>query len=78
MVQTFQNNSCSPFLAAANGTCALGNLAQYAINVADASSMVAGIKFARANNIRLIVKNTGTTSSDDHLAKDLSLYGHTT
>lgn len=58
MVQTFQNNSCSPFLAA-NGTCDLGNLAQYAINVADASSVVAGIKFARANNIRLIVKNTG-------------------
>lgn len=58
MVQTFQNNSCSPFLAA-NGTCELGNLAQYAINVADASSVVAGIQFARKNNIRLIVKNTG-------------------
>lgn len=58
MAQTFQNNSCSPFLAA-NGTCDLGNLAQYAINVSDANSVIAGIQFAQAHNIRLIVKNTG-------------------
>jgi FAD/FMN-containing dehydrogenase len=54
----FQNNSCSPFLAP-TGTCVLGNLAQYAINVSDAHSVIAGIQFARAHNIRLIVKNTG-------------------
>lgn len=58
MGQYFQNNSCSPFLAP-KATCSLGNLAQYAINVSDASDVVAGIKFARAENVRLIVKNTG-------------------
>jgi len=58
MGQAFQNNSCNPFLAP-SGTCELGNLAQYAINVADPSNVVAGIQFAQAKNIRLIVKNTG-------------------
>lgn len=58
MGQYFQNNSCSPFLAP-GGTCTLGNLAQYAIDVKDASSVLAGIQFARTKNIRLIVKNTG-------------------
>ncbi|KAI8630631.1 FAD-binding domain-containing protein [Xylariaceae sp. FL1651] len=58
MGQYFQNNSCSPFLAP-NGTCDLGNLAQYAINVSDWRDVAAGIEFARAQNIRLIVKNTG-------------------
>lgn len=54
----WQNNSCSPFLAP-NGTCKQGNLAQYAINVSDASTVIAGIKFAQQNNIRLTIKNTG-------------------
>lgn len=55
-----QNNTCSPFLAAsANATCTLGNMATYAINVSDAASAAAGVKFARKHNLRLVVKNTG-------------------
>jgi FAD/FMN-containing dehydrogenase len=76
MGQYFQNNSCSPFLAA-NGTCVLGDLAQYAINVADASSVVAGIQFAQAQNIRLIVKNTGHDGLERSSGKgSLALWTH--
>ncbi|KAI1146821.1 FAD/FMN-containing isoamyl alcohol oxidase-like protein MreA [Nemania diffusa] len=52
------NNSCSPFTAS-NGACALGNLAQYAINVSSAKDVIAGIRFAKENNVRLTIKNTG-------------------
>ncbi|QKX62345.1 uncharacterized protein TRUGW13939_09504 [Talaromyces rugulosus] len=58
----FGNNSCNPFVGLANNSlssCELGNMASYAINVSNAETAVAGIKFARENNIRLVVKNTG-------------------
>lgn len=51
------NNSCSPFLQ--NGTCVLGNLASYAINVSSADDVVAGLQFVRNHNVRLTIKNTG-------------------
>ena len=57
MSPLFLNDSCSPFEP--NGTCALGNMASYAIDVTDAASAAAGINFARENNIRLTIKNTG-------------------
>ena len=52
------NDSCNPFTMS-DGTCTLGNLASYAINVSAASDVIHGIKFAREKNIRLIIKNTG-------------------
>ncbi|KAI0124074.1 FAD binding domain-containing protein [Xylariales sp. AK1849] len=52
------NNSCSPFTSP-NSTCTLGNLVSYTINVSCAADVVAGVSFAQANNIRLVVKNTG-------------------
>lgn len=57
----WDNNTCDPFvtIGAAVSSCRLGNLASYAINVSDATTVVAGIDFARQNNIRLIIKNTG-------------------
>lgn len=55
----WQNNSCNPFLSPANGTCTLGNIASYAINITDANTTIAGIEFAQKNNIRLSIKNTG-------------------
>ncbi len=42
-----------------NATCTLGRLASYGINVSDAATAAAGVKFARDNNIRLVIKNTG-------------------
>ena len=58
MSRYWQNDTCNPLLAP-NGTCTLGNMASYAINVSDAASAEAGVKFARRHNLRLIVKNTG-------------------
>ncbi|RAL04555.1 FAD-binding domain-containing protein [Aspergillus ibericus CBS 121593] len=52
------NDSCNPFLGP-NGTCTLGNMASYAIDVADAGSVMAGIQFAQQKNLRLTIKNTG-------------------
>ncbi|RYP39081.1 hypothetical protein DL767_002344 [Monosporascus sp. MG133] len=54
----WMNRTCSPF-AGPNGSCTLGNLASYAINVTAAEDAIAGVKFAQSNNVRLIVKNTG-------------------
>lgn len=58
MAPYWMNNSCSPF-SSPNASCTLGNLAQYAINVSNAEDVVAGIRFAQDNNIRLTIKNTG-------------------
>jgi FAD/FMN-containing dehydrogenase len=52
------NNSCSPF-SGPGGTCTLGNIAAYAINVNNAQDVAAGLRFSQANNIRLTIKNTG-------------------
>ncbi|KAK4246249.1 FAD binding domain-protein [Corynascus novoguineensis] len=53
------NNSCNPFLSSAGPKCTLDNIASYAINITDAATVIAGIEFARQNNIRLSIKNTG-------------------
>ena len=59
----WQNDTCSPFPSYTGvdgfGSCTLGNLAQYAVSVADAGSVIAGIKFVEEKNIRLTIKNTG-------------------
>nr|ANM86473.1 putative 6-hydroxy-D-nicotine oxidase [Cladonia uncialis subsp. uncialis]AUW31378.1 putative 6-hydroxy-D-nicotine oxidase [Cladonia uncialis subsp. uncialis] len=59
----WQNDTCSPFPPYASvdgsGSCTLGNLAQYAINVTNAQSVIAGINFVQDKNIRLTIKNTG-------------------
>jgi hypothetical protein len=63
MAPDWQNNSCSPIPPFANtngsGSCTLGNLAHYAINISEADAVIAGIRFARERNIRLTIKNTG-------------------
>lgn len=59
----FLNDSCSPFVETSpkpdSSACSLGNLPNYAINVSSAADVVAGIRFAKDSNIRLVVKNTG-------------------
>lgn len=52
------NNSCTPFTSPA-APCLLGNYASYAINVSSAADVVAGLQFAKKQNIRVQVKNTG-------------------
>ncbi|GKT82132.1 FAD-dependent isoamyl alcohol oxidase [Colletotrichum tofieldiae] len=53
-----QNQSCDPFTPASN-TCDLGNYASYSIKVTGPDDVIAGVKFCRENNIRLVIKNTG-------------------
>jgi FAD/FMN-containing dehydrogenase len=66
----------------------LGNLPNYAINVSSAADVVAGIKFAKDSNIRLVVKNTGhdfqgrscgrgSLSLWTHSLKDISVLNYT-
>ncbi|KAI8626384.1 hypothetical protein F5Y19DRAFT_488221 [Xylariaceae sp. FL1651] len=54
----WMNKSCSPF-DGPGGSCSLGNLPSFAINVSSADDMIAGVKFAQNNNIRIVIKNTG-------------------
>ncbi|KAI1483620.1 hypothetical protein F4774DRAFT_425387 [Daldinia eschscholtzii] len=58
MSPNWMNDSCNPFFGP-SGTCSLGNLATYTINVSSAADVVAGIRFAQEHNIRLTIKNTG-------------------
>lgn len=54
----YQNQSCDPFTPA-DQACELGNYVSYSINVSGADDVIAGIRFAEDNNVRLVIKNTG-------------------
>jgi dolichyl-phosphate-mannose--protein O-mannosyl transferase len=58
LAPVFHNNSCTPYQAAKK-PCLLGNLPAYVISASSAQDIVAGVKFAQANNIWLVVKNIG-------------------
>ncbi|KAJ4303025.1 hypothetical protein N0V90_001916 [Kalmusia sp. IMI 367209] len=53
-----QNYSCVPFTPQSQA-CELGNFASYSIKVTGADDVIAGINFAKENNVRLTIKNTG-------------------
>ncbi|KAJ4344868.1 uncharacterized protein N0V89_012612 [Didymosphaeria variabile] len=66
-----------PFPNVNPNTCTLGNSPTYSINVTKAEDAIAGVKFAKQHNIRLVVKNTG----HDYLGRStgkgaLSLWTH--
>ncbi|KAI9753687.1 MAG: hypothetical protein M4579_005039 [Chaenotheca gracillima] len=56
-------SSCLPVNASAGekptGECTIGKLPWYSIEATDPSLVVKGVNFARKNNIRLVIKNTG-------------------
>lgn len=54
----FQNQSCDPFTAEAT-PCELDNYVSYSINVTCPDDIVAGVRFSKENNVRLVIKNTG-------------------
>lgn len=58
MQHFFANRSCDPFTPRSR-PCELGNYVAYAIRVTQDDDVVAGIRFARENNVRLVVRNTG-------------------
>ena len=53
-----QNQSCDPYMPKTK-PCDLGHYVSYSINVTGAADIAAGIDFARRNNVRLVIKNTG-------------------
>ncbi|KAI1811397.1 hypothetical protein GGS20DRAFT_563066 [Poronia punctata] len=72
----WKNYTCDPF-GPSDAPCKLGNLPSYVIDVTGAADVQAGIKFAKDNNVRLVIKNTG----HDYLGKSsgkggLSLWTH--
>jgi hypothetical protein len=54
----FQNQSCDPWTPGSK-PCELGNYVSYSINIAEADDVIAGIRFSREKNVRLVIKNTG-------------------
>jgi len=60
----FSNNSCNPWLQS-NSTCALGGHVAYSVNATGADDIQKTIKFAKSNDIRLVIRNTG----HDYLGK---------
>lgn len=54
----FYNLTCSPFTPI-DQPCDLGDRPVYSINVSGHADVQAGLEFARKNNIRLVIKNTG-------------------
>ena len=54
----FANQSCDPFTPRTQ-PCLLGNYVAYAVNVSSADDVKAAIRFAKSNNIRTLVRNTG-------------------
>lgn len=58
MAPFFANQSCDPFTDEATA-CTYGNYVRYAVNVTSAADVAATVAFARDNNIRLVVRNTG-------------------
>lgn len=58
MAPFFANQSCDPFTAQ-GAACTYGNYARYAVNVSSAADVAAALVFARAHDVRLVVRNTG-------------------
>ncbi|GME49567.1 hypothetical protein MMC11_000305 [Neofusicoccum parvum] len=58
MLPLFHGTGCIPFTPK-NQTCVADAYAAYSINVTSADDVAAGLRFARENNIRLTIKNTG-------------------
>ncbi|KAI0017750.1 FAD-binding domain-containing protein [Xylariomycetidae sp. FL0641] len=72
----FKNYTCDPFTDRSE-PCELGNLASYVIDVAGVSDIQAGIQFAKEQNVRLVIKNTGHDYAGKSTGKGgLTLWTH--
>ncbi|KAI0533594.1 FAD-binding domain-containing protein [Xylaria digitata] len=54
----FTNQTCDAFTPRTT-PCELGNYASYSIEVTGIDDIVAGLSFAKKNNVRLVIKNSG-------------------
>lgn len=58
MQSFFANQSCDPF-SPQSTPCQLGNYVSYAVNVSTTTDVQLAVLFAKAYNLRLVVRNTG-------------------
>lgn len=58
MAPFFANQSCDPFTPREQ-PCLLGNYVSYSANASTPEDVSASLKFAKKNNIRVVVRNTG-------------------
>ncbi|GAP85605.2 putative FAD binding domain-containing protein [Rosellinia necatrix] len=58
MAAIFANMSCDPFTAR-DAPCRIGTYVPYAVNASGAADYKTTIAFAKAHNIRLVIRNTG-------------------
>ncbi|KAL1862721.1 hypothetical protein Daus18300_008365 [Diaporthe australafricana] len=58
MAPFFANQSCDPWTARER-PCELGAYVRYAVNATGADHIAAAVSFARAQNVRLVIRNTG-------------------
>ena len=66
MTTHFSNNTCEPNTATGSGApagcpsqCTEGFLSPFAILAETSAHIQAGVDFARANNLRIVIRNTG-------------------
>jgi hypothetical protein len=55
----FQGRTCMPTNDSSNKACTLGGYPEYAVKVTNVAQIQLAINFARAANLRLVIKNTG-------------------
>lgn len=55
----FQGRTCVPTNKSSSRTCTLGGYPEYAVKVTNVAQIQLAINFARAANLRLVIKNTG-------------------
>ncbi|KAF2022912.1 FAD-binding domain-containing protein [Setomelanomma holmii] len=55
----FQGRTCMPTNDSLSRACTLGGYPEYAVKVANVAQIQVAINFARAANLRLVIKNTG-------------------
>lgn len=77
MSPIYQGASCEPADGARGKTCTLGGFPEYSLNITNVAQIQLALNFARALNLRLVVRNTG----HDFLGKNtgegaLSLWTH--
>jgi hypothetical protein len=53
------NHTCNPSASGRSGACTLGHLPEFVIMAKTKEHIKAGVDFARTNNIRLLIRNTG-------------------
>nr|ANM86569.1 putative FAD oxidase [Cladonia uncialis subsp. uncialis]AUW31352.1 putative isoamyl alcohol oxidase [Cladonia uncialis subsp. uncialis] len=76
MAPSIANETCDPFTPV-QSSCTLGNMVSYSINASTPSDFSQTIAFAKAKNVRLVIRNTG----HDYLGKStgaggLSIWTH--